>query len=135
MVRARTVVRNRIYVVRETRLVVNVKMKEGVRSLQFPPFHGLPIRGNFKPCRVALQGIGQRQLKNHVRRRRGILYKYRTWAIPVEIIVSVLEDSEVHVQFLGYQSAIAEFGAEQLFRRKVLASDNPQINCRVRWLQ
>src|SRR5712672_1421873 len=110
-------------------------MEEGVGSLQFPPFHGLPIRGNFKTCCVALQGICERQLQNHVRRRRGILYKYRAWAIPVEIIVSILEDSEVHVQFLGYQSAIAEFSAEQLFRRKIPASDNAQINCRVRWLQ
>src|SRR5689334_8883142 len=110
-------------------------MKEGIGSLKFPPFHGLPIRRNFKPCSVALQGIRKRELENHVGRRRGILHKYCSWAIPVEVIVSILEDSEVHVQFLGYESAIAEFRAEQLFRRKVLASDNAQINCRVRWLQ
>src|SRR5882757_2782259 len=110
-------------------------MKVGIRSLEFPPFHGLPVRGNFKPCCVALQGISQRQLKNHARWRGRILHKYCSRSVSVEIVVCILEESEVHVQFLGYQSTIAKFRAEQLFRRKILASDYAQINCRVRLQQ
>src|SRR5882672_10471883 len=101
-------------------------MQEGIRALQFPPAHGLPIWRNFEPCGVAFQGIRQRQQKYETRRRGRILKEYRSVPISIEIIVLILEDGDIDVQPLGHQGAITDFSAEQLFRGKILVAEYAQ---------
>ena len=47
VVRARTVVGNRIEVVRKARFVAYLQVQVGIRTLQIPPVEGFPIRRDF----------------------------------------------------------------------------------------
>src|ERR1035438_3857998 len=94
VMRARSIIRDGILVVREARLIMYIQMQIRVGSLHLKPIRRLPVRRYFSPGCISLQSISQGFLKNHMCRRGRGFHIFTARAISIKVVVIIAEQRE-----------------------------------------